>query len=65
MQGGEEADEVELGQGGVLGDRAYGFLDVETGRLVSAKRPKRFGALLDCRARFVAAPGDRVSTPLN
>jgi hypothetical protein len=32
MQG-EEADEVELGQGGVLGDRAYGFLDVDTAEL--------------------------------
>jgi hypothetical protein len=60
---GEEANEVELGPGGVLGDRAYGFLDVETGRLVSAKRPKRFGALLNCRARFVAAPSADAPAP--
>jgi uncharacterized protein len=55
MQG-EEVDEVLLSPGGVVGDRAYGFVDVETGRLVSAKRPKRFAALLDCRAHFLAPP---------
>jgi uncharacterized protein len=60
---GEEADEVELGPGGVFGDRAYGFLDVETGRLVSAKRPKRFGTLRDCRARLVDAPSADAPTP--
>lgn len=60
MQG-EITDEVVLGPGGLVGDRAYGFLDVETGRLVSAKHPKRYGAMLDCRARFVRPP--RVDEP--
>ena len=46
MQG-EEVEQILLGPGGVAGDRAYGFVDVETGRLASAKRPRRFGALLD------------------
>src|SRR6478735_4115758 len=55
MQG-EEVDQILLGPGGVAGDRAYGFVDVETGRLASAKRPRRFGPLLDCRARFLTAP---------
>jgi uncharacterized protein YcbX len=55
MQG-EEVDEIVLSPSGVVGDRAYGFLDVETGKLVSAKRPKRFGPLLDCRARFLSPP---------
>ena len=55
MQG-EEVDHVLLGSGGAVGDRAYGFVDVETGRLASAKRPDRFGALLDCHARFVTSP---------
>ena len=59
MQG-EEVDEILLGTGGVAGDRAYGFVDVETGKLASAKRPKRFGALLDCRARFLSPPTERV-----
>ncbi|HEY9415163.1 MAG TPA: MOSC domain-containing protein [Pseudonocardia sp.] len=53
---GETADEVVLGPGGLVGDRAYGFVDAATGRLLSAKRPKRYGALLRCRASFDAAP---------
>lgn len=64
MQG-EEVDQILLGPGGVAGDRAYGFVDVETGRLASAKRPRRFGALLDCHARFLAAPtGDGEAPPV-
>jgi hypothetical protein len=55
MQG-TEVEEVVIGPGGVVGDRAYGFLDVETGKVVSAKRPKRYGALMGCRGRFVSPP---------
>jgi uncharacterized protein len=62
MQG-EEVQEVLLGSGGVVGDRAYGFLDIETGRLVSAKRPKRFGALFDCKARFLSSPTEEAPSP--
>jgi uncharacterized protein len=62
MQG-EEVEEILLGSSGVAGDRAYGFLDVETGRLASAKRPKRFGALLDCHARFSPASGRYPQSP--
>jgi uncharacterized protein len=62
MQG-EEVDEVLLGPGGVVGDRAYGFVDVATGRLASAKRPKRFGALLDCHARFLSPPSADAPPP--
>ena len=36
---------------GLVGDRAYALLDVETGRIVSAKQPARWGSLLDHRAR--------------
>lgn len=61
MQG-QVVDEVVLGPGGLLGDRAYGFLDVETGRLVSAKHPKRYGAMLACTAEFVHPP--RVDAPI-
>lgn len=53
---GEPVDEVVLGPGGLVGDRAYGFVDVATGRLLSAKRPKRYGALLNCHAAFAAPP---------
>ena len=62
MQG-EEVHEVLVGPGGVVGDRAYGFLDVQTAGLVSAKRPKRYGALLECRARFLSPPRADAPTP--
>lgn len=62
MQG-EEVDEIVLGSGGVIADRGYGFVDVETGRLVSAKHPKRFGALLGCTARYLSDPVPGEPTP--
>jgi uncharacterized protein len=62
MQG-EEVSEIVLGSAGVVGDRAYGFLDVETQKVVSAKRPKRYGALLQCRARFLTPPHAGEATP--
>lgn len=62
MQG-REVDEIMLGSGGVAGDRAYGFLDVESGRLASAKRPRRFGPLLECRARFLEPPTEDGDAP--
>jgi uncharacterized protein len=62
MQG-EEVDEVGVGPGGIVGDRAYGFVDIETGRLASAKRPKRFGALLNCHARFMSPPNADAPPP--
>lgn len=62
MQG-EVVDEVVLGPGGLVGDRAYGFVDVETERLVSAKHPKRYGAMLTCAATFAQPPRTDAPTP--
>lgn len=59
---GQAVEEVLLGPAGVVGDRAYGFVDVETEHLVSAKRPRRYAALFGCRAEFVVAP--RVDEPV-
>jgi len=53
---GEELDSVELGQGGVVGDRAYAVVDKETGKVASAKHPKLWPDLLKCRAAFVDEP---------
>lgn len=41
-----------LPEHGVQGDRAFAVLDVATGRIASAKHPRRWGALLGCSARF-------------
>ena len=53
---GEQVHELKLGRAGVVGDRAYGFVDAQTGKRISAKRGRRFGALLNCQARFLSAP---------
>ena len=47
---GERLDVAHVGPGGVIGDRVMALRDVETGQIASAKRPGRWGALLDCRA---------------
>jgi uncharacterized protein YcbX len=53
---GEELDAAELTEGGIVGDRAYAIRDSETGKVASAKHPKRWPNLLACRAAFVAPP---------
>lgn len=49
MQG-DQPGEVELGPDGMLGDRTWAVRDIETGKLVSAKRPRPWGAALECTA---------------
>src|SRR5580765_224314 len=51
--GGERLSEVEVTERGFHGDRAYALIDMETGRVVSAKSVKRFPGLLNCKASFV------------
>lgn len=48
---GESLDRARLGERGLDGDRAYAVLDDESGFVVSAKRPKRWGQMLRCTAR--------------
>jgi uncharacterized protein YcbX len=60
---GETIDEVDVAELGIVGDRAYALLDVETGKVVSAKHPKLWGSLLGCRASFAEAPGAGAEMP--
>ena len=53
---GERLDRVDLTERGVFGDRAYALVDVDTGKVVSAKSLRVFPDLLGCRAAFVEAP---------
>jgi uncharacterized protein len=55
MQG-EPVEAAEVTQAGVVGDRAYALVDRETGKVVSAKHPKKWPHVLDCRARFLETP---------
>lgn len=56
MQG-EAPAEVSLDASGVVGDRAYALVDVQTGAVVSAKDPRQWAGLLGFSARFSAEPG--------
>jgi uncharacterized protein len=51
---GEQLSELDVVGGGVVGDRAYAFEEVEFGRRVSAKR---HGVLMRCAARYLGVSG--------
>src|SRR5436190_18122028 len=53
---GEELDAADLGEDGIVGDRAYAIRDKETGKVASAKHPKLWPDLLGCRAAFTEPP---------
>ena len=53
---GESLSCAVLDERGVVGDRAYAVLDVETGIVASAKVPKRWATLLEFSAAFVDEP---------
>lgn len=60
---GESLATARIGAAGVLGDRAYALVDVETGIVASAKVPRRWETLLQCSARFVAEPEEGAAVP--
>jgi uncharacterized protein YcbX len=49
---GEELETAVLDQGGVAGDRRYALVDDETGKVVSAKRPRRWGRMFELTCRM-------------
>jgi hypothetical protein len=53
---GERVDEAELTADGFLGDRAYALIDVDTGKVVSAKSVRLFPDLLGFAAAYVEPP---------
>jgi uncharacterized protein YcbX len=55
MQG-ERLDAADLTLTGVVGDRAYAVLDEATGKVASAKHPRKWAVLLHCAAGFVEPP---------
>ncbi|TVQ24985.1 MAG: MOSC domain-containing protein [Leptolyngbya sp. DLM2.Bin15] len=59
---GEELEASEITAHGLVGDRAYALWDVASGRVASAKNPKKWAKLLDFQAAFVETP--QSTTPL-
>ena len=54
--GGERVAQAELTAAGLLGDRALALLDMETGKVASAKTVRLFPDLMACQARFEKEP---------
>jgi uncharacterized protein YcbX len=62
MQG-EELNASEVTERGLLGDRAFGLVDADGGRVVSAKNPRKWPDLFSFRAVFVEPPDGRRDLP--
>jgi uncharacterized protein YcbX len=61
---GEELNAAALTERGLVGDRAYALVDRATGKVASAKNPRKWGTLFDCRATFVAPPQPGAPPPV-
>jgi uncharacterized protein len=53
---GEELPTTLVTDGGLLGDRGYGVIDQSNGKVASAKYPRKWGKLFDCRAALMEPP---------
>ena len=53
---GEELNAAEITKRGLLGDRAYALVDSSDGKVASAKNPRKWPQLFDCRAALADVP---------
>ena len=60
---GEELNAAEVTKRGLLGDRAYALVDSADGKVASAKNPRKWPQLFDCRAALADAPRAGVKAP--
>jgi uncharacterized protein YcbX len=60
---GEELNASEVTPRGLLGDRAYALIDGVDGKVASAKNPRKWPRLFDCRAVFVEEPRSGTQMP--
>ncbi len=58
---GERLERLEIGERGVIGDRAWALRERDNGKIVSAKK---FAQMLDCRATYDTPPIDGESAPI-
>jgi uncharacterized protein len=61
---GEAVERCRIDERGVLGDRSYALLDVETGTVASAKVPRLWGGLLEFSARCAEEPERDAAPPV-
>ncbi len=60
---GEPLEHAEITAKGVLGDRAYALLDKSTGRIITAKQPRKWARLFQCSAAFAESPRSEAPLP--
>ena len=60
---GEELNAAEVTEGGLLGDRAYALVDSSDGKVGTAKNPRKWPRLFDCRATFIEPPRAGTKVP--
>jgi uncharacterized protein YcbX len=53
---GEELNSSDVTERGFVGDRAYALIDQKTGKVASAKNPRKWGRLFDFRSVFIEPP---------
>jgi uncharacterized protein YcbX len=53
---GEELNSSYVTERRLVGDRSYALIDQETGKVASAKNPRKWGKLFDFRAAFIEDP---------
>lgn len=53
---GEELNASDVTDHGLLGDRSLALVDSETGKVVSAKNPRKWATMFDFRAVFTTPP---------
>jgi uncharacterized protein len=53
---GEELNSSNVTERGLVGDRAYALIDKETGKVASAKNPRKWEKLFDCHSVFMEIP---------
>ena len=60
---GQHLERARVTASGVLGDRAWAIVDASDGKVASAKNPRKWRALLACRAEFLDEPTDTAPAP--
>jgi len=60
---GEELNATGVAEQGLWGDRAYALVDSATGKVVSAKNPRRWSNLFHFRANLLAPPHTHAEVP--
>ncbi len=60
---GEELNASEVTPRGLLGDRAFALVDASDGKVASAKNPRKWARLFDCRAAYSEPPRSDSNLP--